>query len=68
VGSGYSEAQRWYPPPVSIRDRAFLASVSKFRIVLTECQVFIGPDKLSSLVTILSNCTSLLQGSFIGGE
>jgi hypothetical protein len=53
---------------VSIKDRAILASVSKFRIILTACRAFMGPDNSSSLVTTLSNRTSLLQGGFMEGE
>jgi hypothetical protein len=52
---------------MSIMDYGILASVSKFRIVLTACQAFIGSDKLSILVTNLSNHTSLLQGGFMEG-
>jgi hypothetical protein len=47
-------------PPMSIKDRAILALVSKFRIVLTACRSFMGPGKPSNLVTTLSNHTSLL--------
>jgi hypothetical protein len=64
-GSWLSEAPSWWPLPVSINDRAVLAPVSKFRIVLTVCQAFMGSDKPSSLVTILSNYTSL---DYIEGE
>jgi hypothetical protein len=53
---------------MSIKGRAVLAPVSKFIIVLTACQAFMGPDKLSSLVTTLLNRTSLLQGSFMEGK
>jgi hypothetical protein len=42
--------------------------MGKFRIVLTAYQAFMGPYKLSSLVTILSNHTSLLQGGFSVGQ
>jgi hypothetical protein len=50
---------------MSIKDRAVLASMSKFRIVLATCRAFMGIDKLSSLVTSLLNRASLLQGDFI---
>jgi hypothetical protein len=50
---------------MSIKDRAVLASMSKFRIVLATCRAFMGIDKLSSLVTSLLNHASLLQGDFI---
>jgi hypothetical protein len=68
AGRGYSETPLWQLPPVSIKDCAVLASVSKFRIVLTARRAFMGSDKLSSLVTTLSNHTSLLQGVFMEGE
>jgi hypothetical protein len=70
VGSGkwLSETLRWSPSPVLIKDCVILVPVGKFRIVLTACQIFMGPDKPSSLVTILSNHTSLLQGGFMEGE
>jgi hypothetical protein len=67
-GSWLSEAPRWLPPPVSIKDHAVLGPVSKFRIVLTAYRCFMGPDKLTNLVTTLSNHTSLLQGGFMEGE
>jgi hypothetical protein len=53
---------------VSIKDHAILTPVSKFRIVLTTCRAFMGSNKLSSLVTTLSNCTSLLYGGLMEGE
>jgi hypothetical protein len=53
---------------VSIKDHIILTLVSKFRIVLTACRAFLGPDKPSSLVTTLSNLTSLYQGGFMEGE
>jgi hypothetical protein len=53
---------------VSIKDRAILSTVSKFRMVLTACHAFMGPDKPSNFVTTLLNHTSLLQGNFMEGE
>jgi hypothetical protein len=37
---------------VSIKDRAILAMVSKYIIVLTAYWAFLGPDKPSSLVKV----------------
>jgi hypothetical protein len=53
---------------VSIKEIAILALVSKFRTILTACQVFMGLGKPSSLVTTLLNHTSLLQGGSIEGK
>jgi hypothetical protein len=55
-------------PHVSIKDHIVLALMDKHLFVLTACRVFIGPGKPSSLVTNLSNCTSLLQGGLLEGE
>jgi hypothetical protein len=42
--------------------------MSKFRIVLIACQTFMESDKPSSLVTIMLNRTTLLQGSSMERE
>jgi hypothetical protein len=45
---------------MSIKDRAVLVLMSKFRIVLITYWAFMGTDKPSDLVNTLLKCTSLL--------
>jgi hypothetical protein len=53
---------------MSMKVRAILALVSKFRTVLTACRPFMGSGKPSSLVTTLLNRTSMLQGGSMDGK
>jgi hypothetical protein len=56
------------PPPVSIKDHRHFGPGGQALIYTDYMSGVIGPDKLSSFITTLSNRPSLIQGGYVEGE
>jgi hypothetical protein len=67
-GRGYSELPRWYPPHVSVKDRAIFAPMASLELCTNRMSGFMGPDKPSSFSNYLVEPhLSALCGAFTFG-